>query len=414
MTAIGRPTIEPAPAPAARVSAPPLLRIVGGVSDVRELLGGEAAGQGEDSYRQFLDALGVAVYVTDAGGRITFFNRAAGELWGRNPELGELWCGSWRLYWTDGRPMRHDECPMAMCLREGREVRGYEAMAERPDGTTVYFEPYPTPLRDADGEMFGAVNVMVDVTARRRAEDRVRATAEQLRVSNAIKDDFLGLVSHELRTPVTTIFGNARLLRDRAGRLSDDERQSMVSDVAGESERLLGIIENLLTLTRIEAGVQLDPEPQVLPHLVRKSIDSYRARHPERTVPLTVEPHYIIVEADRAHLEVIFENLLSNADKYSPAQLPVEVVVRSTDSEAHVIVRDQGIGLDESDADRLFSPFYRSESARARTTGIGLGLTVCRRLAELQGGRMWARRRVGGGSEFGVALPLAPDPGGSA
>ncbi|MDP8905353.1 MAG: ATP-binding protein [Chloroflexota bacterium] len=233
-------------------------------------------------------------------------------------------------------------------------------------------------------------------------------------MSNAVKDDFLGLVSHELRTPVTTIFGNARLLRDRGERLGDAERQSMITDLAGESERLLGIIENLLTLTRVEAGVQVDLEPQVLSHVVRKSIESYRGRHPSRAIGLSVEPHYIIVEADRAHLEIILENLLSNADKYSPRELPVEVVVRSAGEEAHVIVRDRGIGLEESDAEQLFTPFYRSETARARATGIGIGLTVCRRLVQLHGGRMWARRRVGGGSEFGVALPLAPDPGAAA
>ena len=99
-------------------------------------------------HRHLLQALGVAVYAADEGGRITFFNEAAATLWGRRPALGELWCGSWRLYWPDGRPMRHDECPMAIALREDRPVRDQEAIAERPDGTLVSFIPYPTPLRD--------------------------------------------------------------------------------------------------------------------------------------------------------------------------------------------------------------------------------------------------------------------------
>ena len=99
-------------------------------------------------YRRFLDALGVAVYTADANGRITYFNDAAADFWGRRPELGEEWCGSWRLFWSDGRPMRHEECPMAIALRENRSVRGYEAIAERPDGTRVSFVPYPTPLHD--------------------------------------------------------------------------------------------------------------------------------------------------------------------------------------------------------------------------------------------------------------------------
>lgn len=97
-----------------------------------------------------LEMLAAAVYTTDAAGRITFYNQAAADLWGCRPELGSArWCGSWRLFWPDGRPMRHDECPMAVALKEGRAVRGAEAIAERPDGTRVPFIPYPMPLRDA-------------------------------------------------------------------------------------------------------------------------------------------------------------------------------------------------------------------------------------------------------------------------
>jgi len=120
---------------------------------------------------ELLEALPVAVYTTDAQGRITFFNQAAVEFWGRRPEIGtDYWCGSWRLYWADGRPMAHDECPMAIALKERRAVRGKEAIAERPDGTRVRFVPYPTPLRDVSGQVTGAVNLLMDVTARYDAE----------------------------------------------------------------------------------------------------------------------------------------------------------------------------------------------------------------------------------------------------
>src|SRR5580704_11948014 len=123
-------------------------------------------------FRQLLEALPAAVYTTDAAGRITFYNRAAVELWGCRPELGKSeWCGSWRLYWPDGRPMRHDECPMAVALKENRAVRGGEAIAERPDGTRVPFLPYPTPLRDASGTLVGAVNMLVDIGDRKTAEN---------------------------------------------------------------------------------------------------------------------------------------------------------------------------------------------------------------------------------------------------
>jgi PAS domain S-box-containing protein len=120
---------------------------------------------------ELLEALPVAVYTTDADGRITFYNRAAAELWGHHPELGSSqWCGSWRLYWPDGRPLPHGECPMAIALKEGREVRGVEAIAERPDGTRVRFQPYPTPLRDSSGRLIGAINLLMDITERHDAD----------------------------------------------------------------------------------------------------------------------------------------------------------------------------------------------------------------------------------------------------
>jgi len=120
---------------------------------------------------ELLEALPVAVYTTDAEGRITFYNRAAAELWGHHPELGSSqWCGSWRLSWPDGRPLPHGECPMAIALKEGREVRGVEAIAERPDGTRVRFMPYPTPLRDPSGRLVGAINLLMDMTERHDAD----------------------------------------------------------------------------------------------------------------------------------------------------------------------------------------------------------------------------------------------------
>jgi PAS domain S-box-containing protein len=134
--------------------------------------GGTASQDSELQFRQLLEALPAAVYTIDAEGRITFFNQAAADLWGCRPELGKSeWCGSWRLYWPDGRPMRHDECPMAVALKEGRPIRGAEAAAERPDGTRVPFLAYPTPLRDRSGALTGAVNTLIDITERKSNEE---------------------------------------------------------------------------------------------------------------------------------------------------------------------------------------------------------------------------------------------------
>jgi PAS domain S-box-containing protein len=378
------------------------------VEDVRSIVQPSVSWRAaERSSRQMLESLDVAIYTTDPEGRLTFFNDAAAVFWGRRPELGELWCGSYKLYYPDGAPMAHDECPMAIALRDGRELRGVEAIAERPDGSRVAFTPYPTVLRDPDGTVIGAVNVLVDITDRVRVEDSLRASAEALRASNAVKDEFLGLVSHELRTPVTTIFGNARLLRDKGDRLAQSDRESMVSDIAGEAERLLGVVENLLLLTRLESGIHPDPEPQVLAHVARTVLESFQRRHPARVIELSSEPRHLIVEADRPYLDLLIENLLSNAVKYSPARSPIEVVIRATDAEAQVLVLDRGIGLEGADTEQLFTAFYRSEAARSRSAGLGIGLAACKRVVESIGGRIWAAPRDGGGSEFGFALPLA-------
>lgn len=136
--------------------------------------------EGELQSAELLEALPAAVYTTDAAGRITFFNDAAAALWGCRPELGKSeWCGSWRLYWPDGRPLPHGECPMAIALKEKRPIRGAEAVAERPDGTRVPFLPYPTPLFDESGALAGAVNVLVDITERKEAEKAARNAAER-------------------------------------------------------------------------------------------------------------------------------------------------------------------------------------------------------------------------------------------
>ena len=120
---------------------------------------------------RLLDALPAALCVTDAAGRIVYFNEAAAALWGCRPKLhADKWCGSWRLYWPDGTPLPHDECPLATALKEGKPNRGRQAVAERPDGTRVPFMAFPTPFFDDAGVLIGAVNMLVDMSEHQRAE----------------------------------------------------------------------------------------------------------------------------------------------------------------------------------------------------------------------------------------------------
>lgn len=144
--------------------------------------------ESERHMRNLLEALPAAVYTTDAEGRITFYNRAAVELSGRTPQLGDQWCVTWKLFNTDGTYLPHDQCPMAVALKENRSIRGVEAIAQRPDGSRVPFAPYPTPLHDADGNLIGAINMLVDITERKQAEDRQKNLIDELnhRVKNTL------------------------------------------------------------------------------------------------------------------------------------------------------------------------------------------------------------------------------------
>lgn len=159
-------------------------QVTGAIScfrDVTELHRPGFLAEGEPPAPDLLNALSAAVYTTDAQGRITFYNEAAAALWGRRPELGKSeFCGSWKLFTPDGTPLAHDQCPMAVALRERRPVRNIEAIAERPDGTRVPFMPFPTPLYDQSGAFIGAINLLVDITERKHADqEQTRRISEQ-------------------------------------------------------------------------------------------------------------------------------------------------------------------------------------------------------------------------------------------
>ena len=164
------------------------VRLLGVTRDITEdKQASEMLQQSERAFRELLEALPAAVYVTDAAGRITYYNAAAVGLWGLKPQLGNaLFCGSWKLSWPDGRPLPHDQCPMAMALRQKRPIRGPEAVAERPDGVRVPFIPFPTPLFDASGALTGAVNMLVDVSERKQAEAALAERNAQLALAGQV------------------------------------------------------------------------------------------------------------------------------------------------------------------------------------------------------------------------------------
>jgi signal transduction histidine kinase len=233
-----------------------------------------------------------------------------------------------------------------------------------------------------------------------------KAEAE-MRRANEAKDEFLSMMSHELRTPLTVINGGARILRARAAQLDEETRTSIVDDIEQESDRLFRMVENLLAMAHIEFTEDVSVEPVLAQRLLDRVIEGFHQRRPDRKVELTVEPGLDALAAEPTYMEQVVRNLLSNADKYSPHNSPIEIrVQREAGDGVAIRVLDRGVGVEPGEAERIFERFYRSERTARLVGGSGVGLALCKRLVEAMSGRMWARPRKQGGLEVGFTLPL--------
>jgi PAS domain S-box-containing protein len=231
-------------------------------------------------------------------------------------------------------------------------------------------------------------------------------SADELRRANAAKDEFLGLVSHELRTPITTIYGNAQVLRSRAQHLDEETRDMALADVEQEADRLHRIIDNMLVLARAEAQRNVQTEPLLLQHAIARVVDAHKHRYPDRAVTIDSPADLPPVAAEPTYFEQVLTNLLNNAEKYSPPGRPIHVTATREDGDIAIRVLDRGRGIDREEASLIFTAFYRSSRTSQEASGAGIGLAVCKRLVEAQGGRVWAAPREDGGTEVGFALPL--------
>jgi PAS domain S-box-containing protein len=272
------------------------------------------------------------------------------------------------------------------------------------DGSTVWVHCGVSAIRDDTGRLTGVIAIVNDIS------DLIHATLE-LAEANDKKDEFLGLVSHELRTPITTILGNAKILNERGTRLSERQLQQAYSDVQQEAQRLSRIIQNMLAIARLDRGRRIEIEPVVIGAVLNRVVASHAEEHPEHHFHAET-PRNIVVDANELLVEQVLSNLLGNAGKYAESGTCINVRSRVDGRECVVTIEDDGVGIDPSEAEMLFDPFYRS----ARTSpaaGMGIGLSVCRRLVEVMGGRIWAEPGASRGAVFSFALPLsrAPDSG---
>jgi signal transduction histidine kinase len=226
----------------------------------------------------------------------------------------------------------------------------------------------------------------------------------ELEKSNEAKSDFLGIVSHELRTPITTIYGGTLLLRLRRDSLPEQAFNDMIVSISEEAERLHHLVQDLLTIARTE--LVTEPRPIKLSEVIQTAITDFASTH-RRTVEVNLEPELPPAIADATYIRQVITNLISNADKYTPLEEPIEIKASHVGNEIVVRVNDNGEGIAAEDLPQVFDSFYRSKDAVERASGSGLGLTVCKRLVETLGGRIWAQNRPEGGLEVGFTLKAA-------
>jgi PAS domain S-box-containing protein len=309
--------------------------------------------ENEQQMRQILEALPAAVYQTDANGVITYYNPAAAELAGRSPEIGkDEWCVTWRIFTPDGKHLPHNECPMATALKENRAVRGVEAVAERPDGVRVPFLPFPTPLRDSEGNLIGAVNMLVDISERKQAETHQRVLLDEL--------------NHRVKNNLQMIYS---LLRASERETTSRDAKAVLADA---SQRIAAIAAAQKVLYNTHAATSFDARS-----FVSAVCQSARQAF-NQSVNIEIAASGELSNDVSLPLALILNELLTNAVKHGinghgAGTITVDLHVDA--DEWTLIVSDEGSGFDLKQTSR---------------TASGLGLIVG--LARQIGGTLTTER----------------------
>jgi PAS domain S-box-containing protein len=250
-------------------------------------------------------------------------------------------------------------------------------------------------MLDAAGGVAGRVFAFRDVSSERVVEQ--------------MKSDFVATVSHELRTPLTSIYGFAETLMRGDVEFSDPERRTFLGYIASESERLINIVDDLLSVARLETGTLRLSIEQIDVGALAAEVVARVQEHAERwEFELDVPAAGVIVEADREKLSQVLLNLVDNAVKFSPEGGRISISARRRPESAEVRVTDQGVGIPRGDQQRIFSKFYRAEGIGLGVQGTGLGLFLARGLLLAMGGRIWVESKEGQGATFVFELPMAP------
>jgi signal transduction histidine kinase len=233
------------------------------------------------------------------------------------------------------------------------------------------------------------------------------STVGALREADRLKTELLANVSHELRTPLASIKGYCTSTLHFYDRLTDDEKLDSLREIDRASDRLAELVENLLELSQLEeAGLKIDKELTRIEPVITATVEDMKRKAEEHRFAVCVTKPLPALEADPRRLRQVMDNLLSNAVKYSPPGTEVAILCKAKGKEIVVGVRDQGVGIAPEEQVRIFERFHQVEMpGGGKPSGAGLGLTICKRIVEAHGGRIWVESELGKGSTFYFSLP---------
>ena len=357
-------------------------------------------------FRAFLERLPAGAYTCDPDGLITYFNQEAVQLWGRSPRLNDpvdRFCGSFKLFAMDGSPIRHSDCWMALALQNTREYNGHEIMIERPDGHRLTALAHASPIHNEAGVLIGAVNVLVDISDRKRAE-------VALKEADRAKNEFLATLAHELRNPLAPIRAAVRILQLQAE--PNPISQSALDVIERQTRQMTRLIDDLLDIARITSNkLELRQERIELREVLDAAVETSRPLIDQLGHKLIVKAPVapIQIDGDLVRLAQVISNLLNNAAKYTERSGRIWLTAARKGSDVVIKVRDTGIGIPAEVLPQIFEMFTQVDRAtNGPAGGLGIGLTLVKRLVEMHGGTISAQSNGRGqGSEFVVTVPGA-------